>query len=613
MDLEKELKDLKNRISKLEKTSNKMFGSSYSDVGSSSSDFLIKTRGKVKIQWGSKCIDLIKDGEINVDAKFIYKAEEIGSKDGIYVIGTGEEAQVTLVSGGQQIQLKGSDEGVTYVSFLDAQETTADQKYQALTNIGFIYPTLSDVPDFTSGIVYVEETQKLYVISNGAVSEYSFEFPNPYTDTFVIQKENNTQGALIIRGTGKGNSLAFNQMYIYSDSGKNYIDSDTDLLIRVNNEEKVTVAQGSATFKNKIVTPSIESTGATSSTGFKLYTNNQKTLLEVDSINVRDGLNIKMPCDIYSKYWYNEVNYIKLAESKSSDDSKYIRITLVNTNTFQVGDILCVYDDEGYKNLTVIEINQDKNRINVTDSSDSIRSSKLEQQSIFLIYRANGVNLLRRNVNNLDLIPISNVSEESDLTKINSRFGDLTELNLKGKSIDESGNVSNPSISGLGIYSNLACFKNVQYLSDYVLENNDNSSKLASTEWVWNKLNSLLPVGSIIMFGKKEIPDGWHICDGQEGTPNLINSFIKGGDISTLGNTGGNANSQITLTVENLPAHSHTYALYGGLSNASDHGDGWYEVSKNYDEVRNTSTVGEGKPFSVEPQYYTLIYIMKIK
>jgi len=45
---------------------------------------------------------------------------------------------------------------------------------------------------------------------------------------------------------------------------------------------------------------------------------------------------------------------------------------------------------------------------------------------------------------------------------------------------------------------------------------------------------------------KSEIPEGWNICDGTNGTPNLIDKFIKASD--TNGTTGGN--SKITLDLE---------------------------------------------------------------
>ena len=58
------------------------------------------------------------------------------------------------------------------------------------------------------------------------------------------------------------------------------------------------------------------------------------------------------------------------------------------------------------------------------------------------------------------------------------------------------------------------------------------------------------------MFNGTAIPEGWHVCDGTDNTPNLIDKFIKGSGTISLGETGGN--SEITLTVENLPEHTHS-------------------------------------------------------
>lgn len=106
MDIEKRLNILEQRLDKLESKSSNFnaFGKSYSQVGSSTSDFLIKTRGQVKIQWGNKFIDLIKNGEINCNPRFIYQSDEVGDSDGIYVLNSGE---VVLVSDSQQINLLG--------------------------------------------------------------------------------------------------------------------------------------------------------------------------------------------------------------------------------------------------------------------------------------------------------------------------------------------------------------------------------------------------------------------------------------------------------------------------------------------------------------------------
>lgn len=54
----------------------KLFGRSFDSLGNSSSDLLLKTKGQVKIQWGNKFIDLIKDGNINYPKHEIKKLIE---------------------------------------------------------------------------------------------------------------------------------------------------------------------------------------------------------------------------------------------------------------------------------------------------------------------------------------------------------------------------------------------------------------------------------------------------------------------------------------------------------------------------------------------------------
>lgn len=91
--LQQEIESLKKQIDTLEKNTNNkksniISGRSYSQIGDSDSDFLIKTRGQVKIQWGNKFIDLIKDGKINTNSKFIFLIDDkdsIGTKNGLYV------------------------------------------------------------------------------------------------------------------------------------------------------------------------------------------------------------------------------------------------------------------------------------------------------------------------------------------------------------------------------------------------------------------------------------------------------------------------------------------------------------------------------------------------
>ena len=41
-----------------------MFGKTYNTIGSTDSNFIIKTKGDLKVQWGNKYIDVIKNGKI---------------------------------------------------------------------------------------------------------------------------------------------------------------------------------------------------------------------------------------------------------------------------------------------------------------------------------------------------------------------------------------------------------------------------------------------------------------------------------------------------------------------------------------------------------------------
>lgn len=120
------------------------------------------------------------------------------------------------------------------------------------------------------------------------------------------------------------------------------------------------------------------------------------------------------------------------------------------------------------------------------------------------------------------------------------------------------------------------------------------------------------PIGGIIIWSGAQtaIPSGWHLCDGTSGTPDLRNRFIVGaGSEYKVGNTGGS--KEVTLTVEQMPAHSHTYDVDEDNSRA---GASFVEADKDYATAkRSTSSVGGSQPHENRPPYYALCYIMKIK
>ena len=132
-----------------------------------------------------------------------------------------------------------------------------------------------------------------------------------------------------------------------------------------------------------------------------------------------------------------------------------------------------------------------------------------------------------------------------------------------------------------------------------------------------------IPVGGIIMWRGSVAPDGWAICDGSNGTPDLRNRFVRGMDPSKAGSVNSTGGSdRVTLKTENLPPHRHEYFGDDQLE-----GRDWEttQVSRhtnNYDaesKLKGSSKVywsgqtGSGKSFEVLPPYYSLAFIMRVK
>jgi len=96
-----------------------------------------------------------------------------------------------------------------------------------------------------------------------------------------------------------------------------------------------------------------------------------------------------------------------------------------------------------------------------------------------------------------------------------------------------------------------------------------------------------------------DIPDGWTLCDGTNGTPDLRDRFVVGaGGAYSPGDTGGAATHTHQFT---LPNHSHA------IPPGNDIGAG-----PGYDETTTMATVsGTSDPASHLPPYYALCFIMK--
>jgi microcystin-dependent protein len=137
-----------------------------------------------------------------------------------------------------------------------------------------------------------------------------------------------------------------------------------------------------------------------------------------------------------------------------------------------------------------------------------------------------------------------------------------------------------------------------------------------------------IPVGGIIMWSGTAIPTGWALCNGQtvngQATPDLRERFIMGANpdkaTAKVGTTGGT--NQISLSVANLPPHTHTYTdnyfaersndWKGGGNASPGNGTGNNTSSKSSTDAAGGLN-GAAQPFNNLPPFYALAFIMRVQ
>lgn len=155
------------------------------------------------------------------------------------------------------------------------------------------------------------------------------------------------------------------------------------------------------------------------------------------------------------------------------------------------------------------------------------------------------------------------------------------------------------------------------------------------------KLEPDLPVGSIIpWYGNiSDMPEGFALCDGKNGTPDLRDKFITGaGKLYKLGETGGE--NEVLLEAEQTASHYHYfgwnssnntgYFLSYGNSKSPQfpklpslvHAQKWngsnggnWSTTRTGENLATSLGVGvdAAKPHENRPPFYALYYIMRVE
>ena len=147
-----------------------------------------------------------------------------------------------------------------------------------------------------------------------------------------------------------------------------------------------------------------------------------------------------------------------------------------------------------------------------------------------------------------------------------------------------------------------------------------------------------IPVGAIAFWygGRANMPRGWQLCDGTNGTPDLRDRFILGGETSVQ--EGGQ--NQVYLALNQMPGHAHPLTTNATGEHAHEYYDHWrtavfawatgwswttYCGAPSYTEVSNyfyqagehyhtgtTDYVGNSAPYDNRPAYYKAALIMRM-
>lgn len=693
-----------------------MFGKTYNTIGSTDSNFIIKTKGDLKVQWGNKYIDVIKNGKLasaGSDILKVVSSPDDISSNGIYLISTDEGDEIWVQINGTKVNIAG-EIGTTYVSFLTEQkEVTSDQKYTALTNVGLYYQTLEDAQeaDIKAGLVFVVDEGRLYVVRDGILSEYA--------STGSSQTDSDTS-------TTTFDELTIGELRIYKEGATMNIDS-IDLQLYINKQLCTSIGNVIKPYFSVSMQDGtyIQSEGASQDTGFRIYKKGTESILEIDSIvwrNKNIDLGIQSSnlntATIYSTHsniilsaevsdngmlctlgYQNQFDigqkvYVFLGlsphvsvSSQENEDSVVITALLDNdllaSQDIQIrvnytigtvpdsgiiiipsgsnsGDLVINSSDvfglvdfkkiSGPEDVIVGEtlsknsfiefdiIGKDDQTITLDIGTFSVDLflAKCKNQQIY----ASNIPLIKIEQNNIDILDrsktiteeitneqgIQETIEKQDNT-IHSRIGVVNEQDFEilqkcpEKKYEEV-QVGIYSDNFIGLNSKLydSVFKKRCDYPRYDESINipedfqDEKYNLAvpSVEWIKELIKLAVPSGTIAMFnGQSETPEGWAICDGTNGTPNLVGKFIKAVSIaSEVGDneTQLNENNELTITQENLPKHSHphqahTHNLSGDLSGTTsssgeltmslDYSDYNYGISSDTKTVI-TSVSGEG-------------------
>ena len=225
--------------------------------GDKDCDLVLQTKGKIKINFGDKFIDLFNGGKFNVGNKDIITTIEgkpsSKDKDGFYF--DKNSGALYLKIGDDIYEILSNAKSIDgYIVYNDVQNLSKDEKFQAQNNIGISFLTKEDAINSQSeGLVYIASENSVFILKNGFLLPLNGETSNSsnfFKDQVTIDLGNSESLALLIEGLKNYIRVGTesNHTDIYQDQSGGVIDSNNQLTIKVNGKEQVIVKSGEVDF-----------------------------------------------------------------------------------------------------------------------------------------------------------------------------------------------------------------------------------------------------------------------------------------------------------------------------------------------------------------------------
>ena len=150
----------------------------------------------------------------------------------------------------------------------------------------------------------------------------------------------------------------------------------------------------------------------------------------------------------------------------------------------------------------------------------------------------------------------------------------------------------------------------------------------------------VMPVGGIIMWSGSAVPEGWALCNGQDGHPDLQDRFIVGAGAKYATGAEGGVD-EVTLTENQMPSHNHggateernieknsksnwkvmhpetyTNEVKSGSNSSiydrSNEGTSTLAQCIDFNHDHPIKSAGKSEPHENRPPYYALAFIIKL-